>query len=298
MAFFRPDNQDEKLTELLRQSKQDFRFDKDAVKFSLLNQIAAAPRTERSLGRKLVPHYATAFVILLVFALSGSTLAYANNSKPGDRLFFLDVAAEKSLMALPLPSTSKAKIQAGIVAERVDELVKIENDAKPRNKAQIKAVVESQSSLSQAVESIVKQQEKLETEGKDKNADELDEVLIRLEVLAEKQEENAEKIRSKVSEIREKEELESRLMEIKKARKKAQDAKKERRERREKKGGDNNSGSGSGGKVEGRIRTEIEVRDEKNSRGGAQPDSITADQQDERNTNRLDLRKLFERESH
>jgi hypothetical protein len=222
MKLFNLDKNNEKTIELLKKSQQDFRFDQDQVRARLMIQINSSPQslTEPESKPRLTWSYASAFAIVIVFVLSSGTLAYANNSNPGDKLFFLDKLTERAVLALPMPAANKARIQTNIVAERLEEINKIEPEDDNSQKS-LRAVSESETDISEAVANITATKEKLLNKGNRKAADKLDEVLNKLEGLAEKHESKAERAKLKSKDDSTKKELELKIIEIKKAREKA-----------------------------------------------------------------------------
>ena len=217
---------DEKLSRLQKQLKYtelDFKFDHQGVKNHLMQSIVeqkysqAGSRAKFGMRRRVVS-WAAGSLALVVFISSG-TLAFADNSAPGDKLFFLDKFQEKIILSLPLPSEKRADVQAKIVTERMNELTELK---KLENQSSIKlrAVKESEESVTRAIESVTTVKTELEKRGKSKQAEQLDSVLNRLDDLAGKQETEISEIKKKLKEKGDVEKADKSLLEIKKARNK------------------------------------------------------------------------------
>lgn len=225
MKLFDFNKKDEQTIKLLKDSRLNFSFDKEATKGRLLNQIAhGEPEQSLVLPRRRVLSYSLSFAMIAVLIAASSTIAYANSSGPGDKLFFLDKLSEKAVIALPMPAPAKAKIEAGVAEERLNELdaiaEKIEKQDAKQALVKTKAIEESQAALTQAIDNISEAQDKLDSKGNTEASKKLNSVLVKLESLADKNKETAEKIKTRLTNEDEKGKLESRIEKIRTAKKK------------------------------------------------------------------------------
>lgn len=195
MNPFNPQHK-EQLINLLRRSRTSFGFSQATVKTRLLGnieelQMSSAERRVRELGHNsfLRRHWITSFLTLalLVAIGSGATLAQADIAKPGTKFHVLDQLLEQFFLKLPLSESQKAKIQANIVDERNHELEYLIQNNGDSN-LEFEAVKNSQESLNNAVEQVRSVREDMASAGKTRQAENLDTVLKRLEILAEEQE--------------------------------------------------------------------------------------------------------------
>ena len=196
---------DEKLKQQLRKSQTDFKLDQTGIKNHLMQSVEAYKQKPAITlpVRSRFPFWAHSLAIVVLF-ISSATLVFADSSKPGDSLFFLDKLQEKAVLTLPLPSEQKANIQANIVNERVHELQKLKTTPN-KNEVKARAIEESELSVTKALESITEVKTKLEDRGKTKQAERINKVLIKLDGLAEKNEEEIEDIRNNWKEAKQQE---------------------------------------------------------------------------------------------
>lgn len=226
MNLFNREKNTNPVIRLLQASRGGFRFDRQGIKAKLLSnieesQLSLAERRVRELAHKSFfrrRRLATFLpVALLVVAVSGAALAQADLAKPGSKLHALDQMQEQFWLKLPLPESQKAQMQANIAGERNRDLdYLLENEENLELK--MEAVRESQESLNNAVEQVLTVQEHMVDEGKDKQAEKLGQVLQRLELLAEQQEEKVELMKERHDDVNTKERLNEHLEAIKKAR--------------------------------------------------------------------------------
>ncbi len=203
MTLFDPKNRNEKTAKLIQSASADFKFEKSGIRTRLMSnieeqQMSLAERKIREHVRKtnVFRRRATAasLVVLLLVVGTGATFAEADISKPGDKLHTIDELQEQLLLKLPLPSSSKARIRASIVEERNQELEYLITHT--NNPVRAQAVRSSQQSLNNAIENVRRMQENFTTQGKDSQAEKMDEVLKRLEALAEQQEKHVQALKS------------------------------------------------------------------------------------------------------
>jgi hypothetical protein len=220
-------NHHKKVIELLQRMKVDFKFDQKGIKTRLLSNIEEqlmSSTADKIKNYNNKPFYARhkwavgfSTIILLVIFGSGVTLAQADVAKPGDKLYGLDQWHEKMLLKIPLPASQKAKMYANIIDERnqeLDYLLKVKN----HNRVKAEAVKTSQQSLNQAIEQVRSAGERLDERGKSRQADRVQEVLIRLEGLAAEQEQRVESLKEIEDNQEIKSLLDEDLIEIKRAR--------------------------------------------------------------------------------
>lgn len=219
----------DKLIDLLKRSQQDFGFDQNKIKFSLINQINSSHLnikqkkrfTEIVQARNIFAHRLTyVFASLILFVALGSTFAFADGAVPGDKLFVIDQLQEKVMLNLPLPQETKAQIRTNIVAERAKELNKISNTA-DQDEVKVEAIETSEKSLTTAIEQISQNREQFKQRGNAKAVKNMDNILDRLEQLAEEQENKAGRIHENLKDKKLRDKVELKLHDIRKARLKA-----------------------------------------------------------------------------
>ncbi len=217
----------EKAINLLQKAQADFAFDQTSVKRRLLisieeHQLSTAEKLVRERTHKtfLRRHrLATAStLLLLVIVGTGATLAQADISNPGDRFHTLDQWGEKFLLILPLSEKMKTEMQVNIADERTRELDYLLEAQTINPAVTAKAVRQSQETLEQAIEATMSVKEKSIINGKQRQSDKMDEVLVRLQELAKEQERKVEVLLEQESDQKTKEELKKRIEDIRKAR--------------------------------------------------------------------------------
>lgn len=196
---------------MLKASKQSFRFDQNQIRFNLLKNIDKPAQFESKpfFSYKL----ATVFAALILFIGLGTTFAFANAAKPGDKLFAIDTLQEKMLLKLPWPEETKASIRTRIVHERIAELNEITKKER-RDEIKLKAIDASGQSLNKAIESTVMHRDKLKKRGKTERAAKLNETLNKLEELASKQEMETDRIKQNVTDPEVRNKIDERIEEI------------------------------------------------------------------------------------
>jgi hypothetical protein len=228
MILFNGPRKNAKLIEALRASRVGFEFDQSGVKTRLLSGIEeqqmslAAQRirefTRRSFIRR---HKYSAAVVALLFLVAGSsaTIAEVDFTNPGGRLHSIDQFQEGLILKLPLPQTYKAEMRANFVDERTRELGHfIQKDEIVDEVSAAEVVKHTQTNLKQAVEQIRSMQESLSSQGKSEQAEQISEILTRLESLAEEQEKQVTQLKELVEDEGLKSELDEQIQEIQKAR--------------------------------------------------------------------------------
>lgn len=230
MPLFNSNNQKDNLLKHLKNSRVDFAFDEKGVKTRLLNtiqdqQIEKAHERIQVLTRKsfFIRHKwsMSLAALLLLLAGTGSGIATADLSQPGDKLHSIDQWQEELMLKLPLTETQKANFRANIVDERNRELEYLLQV--PNNHKQVKtqAVMDSSKSLDTAIEQVRTRIIELEGKGKEAQAEKLKEVLNRLDTLADEQEHKVENLRKQSEDEETKKTLEEQLEFIKQTRSKA-----------------------------------------------------------------------------
>ncbi|MBX4187961.1 MAG: hypothetical protein KW793_02380 [Candidatus Doudnabacteria bacterium] len=215
----------EKLTNILNKARFNFSYDKNGIRNRLMinteeHQMSMAEQKLRELAHKSFVRkhkIATALCLfLLIAAGSGAALAEADISKPGDKLHSFDQLGEQLLLKLPLTGSQKAKMRANIVDERnkeLDYLIQI----MPPGTIATQAVKESQESLSSAIEKTTFLKNNFASQGKQAQADKIDEVLKRLQILAQEQEIKVQGMLEKEENRELKRQLEDQIKEIRSA---------------------------------------------------------------------------------
>ncbi|MBI3952707.1 MAG: hypothetical protein HY336_02000 [Candidatus Doudnabacteria bacterium] len=241
MFWLKSKSEKEKIINLIK-NQPDFPFAKDSLKIKLLSSLANRPQPKQDSvfnHRRLIPKYGFASALAVVAIGLTTTLAYANSSKPGDRLFLLDTWQENIALKLAPTVQTKAKLHVRFVNERALELDELSNSASDRKEQKVEAVNQSVNGLSRAIESVTMAREKTMADGNDEAAAKLDQVLIKLEDLADTNEAEMNKIRIKIGDD---EELQGRLEENFKQIEQAKIKVKEERNRHK---GSQNSGESS-----------------------------------------------------
>lgn len=218
MKFFRS-NRNKELTELLKNSSGEFRFDPEKIKYRLLssiNQLHQNPAHHHFRFTRVIK-YSVSFAGMVI--VLSSTFAFASSSKPGDKLFALNKAGERVVLSLPMPSEQKAQVQAYIVTQRFEALDEVEVQAETRN---LETVKESDETLTSAIDRITENKKQLESRGKTKSAEKLETVLDQLQITAEKREKKIMELQEKTTDKDAKRKIEEHLKQIRKSREKAQ----------------------------------------------------------------------------
>ena len=131
-----PFNFDEpEIKRLLRKSKQDFRFDQEAVKGKLMASISRQAPTkpmaetfepvhaQETIKPHYWPQYAASVIAALVLLATTTGLAFASSkAKPGDKLYQIQKAQNRIVLSLPLTAEKKAQIRTDIAAQRIEDL--------------------------------------------------------------------------------------------------------------------------------------------------------------------------------
>jgi hypothetical protein len=210
-----------KITELLRDSKSDFKFNQSGIKNRLLasvENIHLHPKTFETVTKSNVRRWNAALASGLgVVVIFSATLAYADLSNPGDKLYFLDQLSERLELKMPRSGEAKARLQERLVNERVTELNKIPAINNTDQTVRLRAIEESQQNLFNAVEETTRIRESLRSKGRDKAVKNIDEVLSNLGQLAEKQEQRVEEFKKYTENENDVLKLEENLEAIKKA---------------------------------------------------------------------------------
>ncbi|MGE5297863.1 MAG: hypothetical protein ACM3KM_01745 [Acidobacteriaceae bacterium] len=224
---------------LLSESRTDFEFDRNGVKQRLINSIHR--QKFEMVPEKNSPVKSWAFrlgvgICVLILAAFTGALSFAQASKPGDKLHFLDKIEDNAMLSLPLPQGTKAKIQSNIATERVKEMSNLPlvgPDSKQTYSIKLKAADESQRVLVNAVNTAQQMQARSETKGDAKASAKAKKILTNLEQLATEQEAQLNAIHSATDDEQVKERVEKSLEAIKQARKQAHEAAKETKNRSE-----------------------------------------------------------------
>jgi hypothetical protein len=228
MSIFNP-KKNEKLLEILSKARIGFGFDQKGVRNRLLMsieelQISTAERKIRELTHKSFMRrhrMATGFALLMLVVVgSGSALAQADISNPGDRFHAMDQLGERLLLKLPLPDSQRAEMQADFVHERNKELDYL-LQAPGLGMVNTEAVKESQKSLHDAIEQARMMKEASEIKGKKEQTEKMTKVLNRLEILANEQEEKVSGMLEKSQDEKVKKELMEQIQEIRKSKERA-----------------------------------------------------------------------------
>jgi hypothetical protein len=153
--FFTPTAKEQELIDLLKQSRQDFRFEQDKVKMKLLVEIRSQeklpkPSSLNNFGWALTR--GLAFMVLVVFAGTGVTFAYASNALPGDKFYSINYWGDKTLLSLPLPSETKLWVHTKMANKRLQEIHTIHNDVSISPKIKADALRHTNEVLKQTIQ--------------------------------------------------------------------------------------------------------------------------------------------------
>jgi hypothetical protein len=228
MIFFNS-NKSNDLIKLLRASRQDFNFDQKRVKLRIEEHLSSGP----SPVKKSLPFVSISFPRFGVFncavglatilLLATGTLAAASSARPGDKLFGLNKFREQLLLTLPFSPETRAQLQANIVVERLKAL-----DDLPTSGSQTQAqlelkkfetVSETDASLTQAAEVLLKIEDDLKIKGNPQAAEKIRSVLTNMIDRAEKSEATLDKISSDEP-LPRSERLEAKIKQLKETRRK------------------------------------------------------------------------------
>jgi hypothetical protein len=226
MKIFNPfAKKNEKLINLLSKARVGFAFNKQGGRTRLLSaieeqQMSLAEQRIRELTRKsfLRRHkYASAGTLLvLVMVGTGSFLAQADISNPGDRFHGMDQFGERMILKLPLTDAQRTQMQVNVVDERNRELDHVlQGDEVTPVKTQ--AIKESQKALNDAVEKTRSIREASQSKSK-AQTEKIDEALARLEALAAEQEKKVQYLREHEKSAEIQKQLDEQIDQIKKAR--------------------------------------------------------------------------------
>jgi hypothetical protein len=148
MKFDLFDDKDKKVIELLSNSKQDFVFDQKNVKARLLMALGNKPAAKnRNLPHhNFIPNYRAALVFCIILVVGMGSLSFASNkASPGETLYSVQKLQNNLVLSLPLADESKAQYRTDIVAQRLEDLDRIESSTSDHTQiqAEIKASEES-----------------------------------------------------------------------------------------------------------------------------------------------------------
>lgn len=207
---------------LLKKTRQDFIFDRTGIKNRLMANLENAPIKAPSHPMPVFRFVKYASVIVTILAFLSATFAFASNSRPGDALFPLNKMGQKIVLTLPFSAEKKAKLQTQFVTNRLNDLEKI--NAAPSNQPnlqniQLETIKESDEMLSNAIETISANKNRLRSNGSEKAAQQLDEVLTQLDTLASQHEDQIQEIEDQTQENDIKMTIDSHLTGIKNAHK-------------------------------------------------------------------------------
>ncbi len=175
MTWFK-NHQEEKIKLLLRESRQDFRYDHESTRLKLLQNLNHYPQPASHTHVWIMAKYA--LVAACFVFLFSATLAFTSNAKPGEKLFTLNKWGEQMILRLPLPEEQKMNIENNIVTKRLEALDIVEKENKI-----LETVKESDETLNAAVEKIIINKAKIAV-GDDEKTEKLDEALERLDAQA------------------------------------------------------------------------------------------------------------------
>jgi hypothetical protein len=218
-------NPEDELTHLLKASKQDFQFDEQSIKAQLLSHLP----TQEDLhalqhGFFTFRTLKIAGVVAVVLVFVSGTVVFASTATPGDRLFGLNKWGENIIFNLPLSVEQKAQLRTYIVSRRLDAIKELEAvtvaDEKIYNR-KLETVKHSDISLKAAIETVAANKKKLSDAGQTESAQRMEEVLVRLNNLAQEHEDRIQAMEASFPEGKMKESIRKNLMEIKTTHKKA-----------------------------------------------------------------------------
>lgn len=225
MKFF-PSQPNNDLKKRLAASRQEFKFDQEAIKSRLLYSLNDAPMKapDKTLVSFRALKYST--VLASVLILISGTFALASQAQPGDRLFALNKWSEKLVLALPLSMDQKAAMETRIVNKRLQalEAVKLNSPAtiSPQTETrQLETIKESDEAVQNALESVASNKKLLETQGQTANAQRLEKVLNELDNLAAQHEKQIQGLEQSALDDEARQTIQLHLIEIKNARTKA-----------------------------------------------------------------------------
>jgi len=206
------------IVEQLQKSRTDFTFDKGAVKSRLFNSIVNNVSDSRSGVSNRMFQFKFAVFSLAALLFISSTLAFANQSRPGDTLYFLDEWRERVYLSLPQPETSRVELQTAFAEERIKEISELYITGPVLNETQLKASENASQSLVNAINHAAATQLQLVNKGKDKSVEKVTRSLERLDQLAESEERRLEEIAGNTTDRQIRTVFEKNLQAIKEAR--------------------------------------------------------------------------------
>jgi len=222
MNWLKPDK---KLTDQLKASSADFKFDPNPGKYRLLSAIAHLDQKKTSFHFSHILKYSMITAVSFVLFLTGA-FALAFNSQPGDKLFSLNKFGENIILNLPLTELQKAEVQEQIVTKRLEALdqVQAKSDSLQADleARKLETIKESDETLTAAIDNISKNKQKLEASGNKRGAEKLNSVLERLQLKAADREKTIQKFEDETTNKDSKAKIREHLQKIKKSREKAQ----------------------------------------------------------------------------
>lgn len=216
--MFRKSEQDKKLEQMLRQLDARFEYDKQGVKRRLLMNIEHI-HPNAALGKRLGFHYGIATSLTIVFIMVG-TFTFADASKPGDSLYWLDKLQEQVLLKVPRSDESRAVFKTKIINERMKELNNIPH-LESHQAVQLKATEETQRNIIDAIEETSQAKQNYKLKGKHQSSSNMSKVLIELDSMGARQESEIKTLKDTAKDEETQKQLEIKLEAIKKARERA-----------------------------------------------------------------------------
>ena len=126
-------------------------------------------------------------------------------------------------MALKIPQSvqSKSKLKSDLIDERLQEIKKMESATEDVQNLKLETINRTQQNIIETVDETANIKHNLQNNGRTKSVNQVNNVLIQLENLAQEQETQIEELRNNTKNDKEHEQFEANLQAIKKARLKA-----------------------------------------------------------------------------
>ncbi len=200
----------------------DFKFNSDGIK----NRLLTSMKNESVSSTHEFPQPMRSWKMtfgsgMIVFFAALGTLSYADSTKPGDKLYFLDQWQEQVALKIPQSVQSKSKLKSDLIDERLQEIKKLENTTEDAQNLKIETINRTQQNIIETVDETADIKHDLQNNGRNKSVNQVNNVLMQLENLAQEQETQIEELQKNTKNEKDQEQFETNLQAIKKARLKA-----------------------------------------------------------------------------
>jgi hypothetical protein len=200
----------------------DFKFDQAGIKNRLLTSMTYSQSSSSFVQKKfLYKRVSLTFGTVALILFFSSTCVYADHTKPGDKLYFLDQFQEQVGLRLSRTAAEKAKLKSKIINERLQEISEFKNNDPSTQSLRLESIEKTQANIIQTVDETAAIKQRLTSTGHKNSTNQVDQVLNQLEELAGRQQLQMEQVKSEIDDDAINLKIENNILEIKKARNKA-----------------------------------------------------------------------------